>query len=286
MNRFAITLENKEDIGYYAKNGVDELIVYLKGYCFSGLKQFVMEDVLAIIGDARAYGMDVSVSMNRLFFPHETKKAAEIMAKIICAGAYVQFSDPALLRHALQNGLAAGMIYQPEMLVTNRCDADNWMDTGIHSVVISPLLTAEEIRDIAMHVSHTRLQIHGHSLMSMSGRKLLHAFTRETGIPAEKDLYLQEEKRDGKMPVFEDQNGTYIYTDYVLHSFMHMPYLKDVETLEISTLGMDREEAVFAMQLYRKIQNGMDGQEALELYRNRYPETVLFSGYYDEKTIR
>ena len=137
-----------------------------------------------------------------------------------------------------------------------------------------------------MHVSHARLQIHGYSMMSMSGRKLVQAFTKETGIPAGKDLYLQEEKRDGKMPVFEDLHGTYVYTDYALHSFGHMAYLKDVKTLEIHTLNMDKEEAVFAMQQYREILKGMDGQKALKQYQDKYPETVLSAGYYDEKTIR
>jgi len=286
MNRFAITLENIEDISFYGKNNADELIIFLKGYCFSGMKQLDASDLSEVIAQAKAYGMAVSVSMNRLFFPDEMEDALHTMEEAVYAGANVQFGDPALLRYALKKGFGEKLIYQPETLVTNRYDAQNWLDTGIRSVVISPLLTAEEIQDISMHVSHARLQIHGYSMMSMSGRKLVQAFTKETGIPAGKDLYLQEEKRDGKMPVFEDLHGTYVYTDYALHSFGHMAYLKDVKTLEIHTLNMDKEEAVFAMQQYREILKGMDGQKALKQYQNKYPETVLSAGYYDEKTIR
>ena len=117
MNRFAITLKNIEDISFYGKNKAAELIVFLKGYCFSGIKQLDAADLSQVIEQAKAYSMDVSVSMNRLFFPDEIEDALHTMEEAVYAGAYVLFGDPALLRYALKKGFAEKLIYQPETLV-------------------------------------------------------------------------------------------------------------------------------------------------------------------------
>ena len=254
MNRFTMTLEDKKDVYMYAQNGVDEILVYLKGYSFSGLRQFELDEIRDLVQKADSCNLRVSVSMNRLFFPDELDQSKEMLEKVCEAGASsVQCGDMALFRHAEKTGIAEKLVYQPAMLVTNRFDAAGWMDTGIGGIVISPLLTAEEIQNIAHVVRQTRLLIHGHMLMSISGRKLVGAYEKETGIKnlQRQGLSLREEKRDGLMPVYEDDRGTYIYSDYVLHSFLHMEELKEVQTFEISTLRLDPEEAVFALQEYR-----------------------------------
>ena len=73
--------------------------------------------------------------------------------------------------------------------------------------------------------------IHGRLLMSASRRRLLEAYQQKIGNPRSLQnnpaLSIREETRPQHMPVYENGEGTLIYTDFVQESFLELePFLK------------------------------------------------------------
>lgn len=286
MKRLTITCEDLHQVEEYIEQGCDEVILPFKDACFTSLHCFSLEEIQEAV---KRNPKRTTVLMNRLFGEEETAGAlAELEEVLACVDA-VYFADPALFRKAQQLQKADHMIYRPETLLTSCEDGAWWMQQGLQSVEISPLLTAEEICAIARKVPHTSLQIHGRLLMSVSKRKLLSAYGEVNGLPSlheKKDLYLREESREGKMPVYENTYGTLIDTDYMQESFAYIHALMEagVERFEIDTNGMKEDAVKDAITLYRALLDGKD--VSAKEYLTKYKEYPFETGYYGQKTVK
>lgn len=292
MNRLTVTLEDLDDLQNYQKEGVQEVILASAGHTFSALHEFTKEEVFAITKQAHAFNMQVIVLMNRLYSEGDMKEAQELMMEFLSSDIdLVMFQDPSLLRKAKEEDMQSHLIYRPETLMTSTNDASFWMKQGLHSVMIPSLLTKDEIRDIAENVAHTTVLIHGHTLMSVSKRKLISAYQKVTNKPFDvhsKDLTIQEMKRDGMMPLYENAYACMIYSDFIQESFQEMEEFKKagVERYEIDTAFMNQEMILDAIRIYRNILDQKDTSQQIQTYLTKYRDFHLSDGYYGEKTIK
>jgi putative protease len=289
MNYLSVTCTDLNNLEAVKKAGADEVILALQDACWSLSDGFSIEEILSACITAHALGLHVSVLMNRLFDQEEKEEAEEKLQKILKGGVdAVFFCDPALLLTAEKMHAEGKMIYRPETLLTSSEDAAWWLDQGLQAVMISPLLTSEELMEIGKQVPHTGLQIHGHTLMSVSKRKLLSAYSEASGLPdlhERKNLFLKEAKRDDLMPVFENNHGTMIFTDFVLESFDYIQSFAKagIERFEVDSEDVDPESVIDALRLYRSLLDGesVDAQN----YRKKY-DLPFSTFYYQEKTIK
>lgn len=286
MKILTVTCENRDEIAEDIALGCDEIIVALEKGCFTSMHGFSLEEITSI---AKENPKRTVVLMNRLFGEEETAWAKQCLQQLLNAVDGLMFADPGLMKTAEACHQENKMIYRPETLLTSANDAAWWMKQGLQSVVISPLLTEEEICTIAQNVAHTCLQIHGRLLMSVSKRKLLDAYAKVNGLAdlqEKKDLYLREDSREGRMPIYENAYGTMIYTDYIQESFAYMPSFLQagIERFEIDTNGLARQAVQDAIVIYRSILDGTenDGRAYLE----KYQSLPLSTGYYGQKTIK
>ena len=67
MVKTAVTCEDSRLIGALRKAGADEVILALENGCFSALKPFAADEIIALSTRVHAEGMTLSVLMNRLF---------------------------------------------------------------------------------------------------------------------------------------------------------------------------------------------------------------------------
>ena len=262
--------------------GADEIAVALQGYACSGLEPFRLEQLKSL--------GPVSVLMNRLLFPEELE-SAETVLEALCSLEipHIYFADPGLALLAEQKGLKGRLIYRPETLVTSGQDARWWQEQGIAAVSVSPLITREELLSFCQG---TEVTVYGRLLMSASRRCLLSAYGETAGLSQElrgsRTLSIREAKRSEHMPIFEDESGTLIYTDYVLESFR---FLQDLESHGTARLYLDSalssfESACSAMQAYRRILAGGDAEAERTAWLKANPAIPVSTGYYEEKTIR
>jgi Collagenase and related proteases len=285
MKILTILCENKEQAAKNLSLGCDEVILVLKDGCFSALSGCTVEEITAI---AKENSKRTAVLMNRLFGQEEIEQAQKTLCELLPQVDAVLFADPALLQQAKLIHMEHKMIYRPETLLTSAKDGAWWMAQGLQSVQISPLLTKEEILEIAANVPHAGLQIHGRLLMSVSKRKLLDAYASYhagTSLHEKDGLYLREDSREGRMPVYENAYGTMIYTDYVQESFAYVPEFlaAGLERFEIDTYTLKDEEIRDAITMYRAL---LDGRTITDIYAQAHADLPLSSGYYGQKTIK
>ena len=96
-----------------------------------------------------------------------------------------------------------------------------------------------------------------------------------------------EEKRDGRMPVYENAYACMIYSDFVQESFDEMPSFMNIDRFVIDGTWLSRQESIAALRIYQGLLDGKDMQEEIIQYRNTYgKEGRLSDGYYGLKTIR
>lgn len=143
----------------------------------------------------------------------------------------IYFHDLGIMDIAKNYDLFNKLIYDGKTVLCNSLDTTFILNKGIDSVVLSREITLKEIKDIIhCNAGKVDLQIFGHLRMSYSKRKFLKNYfneiNKEYDYLNKETLYLVEEKRDYKMPIVEDENGTYIYTDYVLEMFNEICDLK------------------------------------------------------------
>lgn len=275
------------------KEGADEVLFAVKGQTFSAFHEYEPEQIEGMTVQLHGKGMQSSVLMNRLYGEEDIKKAEEVMEQFIKAGVdSVQFADPGLLVRAVSLHGMDHMIYRPETLMTNERDAAWWNEQGISGVMISSLLTAGEIEEIASHTPHAGIVIHGRQLMSVSKRPLLLAYEKVCGedmhLCSSMKVSLREDKRDGHMPVYENDRAMMVYSDYVQSSFNEMDgFIKsDIERYEIDTAWMSKEEVLSAVHAYHQILNGGSAESIGSEYRKKFAEIPLSDGYYGQKTIK
>lgn len=274
-------------------NGADEVMIACRDQTFSAMKEYDEKEIVSFIPEGHAMGLKVSVLMNRLYDQKEIFNAQAIMKDFLFHDIdYIYFADPGLLNEAVQIHQENRMIYEPETLVTSSQDASFWMEQGLGSTVISPLITENEILHITQNVAHTSLMIHGRQMMSVSRRHLLQAYAdasdKKVSYAYNEHLSLREDKRNGYMPVFENKYGTIIYTDFIQESFDEMDAFMNngVERFVIEDVFLPCDALLDAIKAYRSILNGKNAEMIGKEYRKRYSDLPLSNGYYGQKTIR
>lgn len=292
MKTTAMTCSNRIDMKEFVDHHIDEVIVTARDCAFSAMKEMDEEEIMACMDEAHACGMKLSLMANRLFDQDEIDAMAEMVIHYLKQGVdSVIFADPGLLYEVKKVGCADRMIYQPDTLVTSSFDASFWMEQGLKSTVLSSLITRDEIVDISKKVPGLSLIIHGRLLMSVSKRKLLKSFQQDTGLDFQsehnRNLYLVEEKRDGKMPVYEDDHACMIFSDFVQESFDEIPMFENIDRFVIDASWLGLDESLQAADIYHGLLMGNDMKEEIAIYRDTWgKEKELSDGYYGLKTIR
>lgn len=284
---------NLQDITLLKENGADEITFGLKDNIFSALYGFTLSEISEGVQICHNNGLKAAALMNRLYDEKDIGEAEETLHRLLETGVdYIEAADPGLFLYAEKMGKMDHMIYRSETLMTNKEDASWWMDTGIASVVISPLLTEAELVEISETVKHTSLMIHGYQLMSVSKRKLLstwkEASSSDTDVKDNHHLFLEESSRKQKMPAYENDHAMMIYTDFMQASFekMNMFINAGVERMILEDVWMREQAFLDALQSYKAIINGSDGTLTGQKYHEKYPDLPLSEGYYGQKTIK
>lgn len=120
--------------------------------------------------------------------------------------------------------------------------------------------------------------------------------TEAASTPAKKDwqavgnknLTLIEKSRSAKMPVYEDETGTLIYSDDVLDSFNFIDEVLKASPFALLVEGSfaDIEMQAEAVKAYSRILAGEDAKTIGAEYQEKFREEPFDSGYYEQKTVK
>ena len=283
-----VTLTNKNNIQKFNSLGINGVIVGQKDFSFRFNRYFNNDELKEISTEIHQLNMKLYLNINRIIHEEELDDLKKYLIKVQQYVDGIYFNDLSILNYAKKLNILNKLIYHPDTLMTNYYDINFYLDKDINSVMISPLITLEEINEIAKNTNQKLdMIIHGYLNMSYSRRKFitnyLNYIHKENTYVNNLDMSLIESTRTNKMPILEDEFGTSIFTDFIQNSFNEINNLKDIlGRLIIDDIFLNDEELFDAIELYQKILNHKDYD--LDLFFNKYKEHNYGTGYYYQKT--
>ncbi len=253
---------------------------------------FSKEEIKEGIKRAQTQECMSAVLMNRMYTDEELDEAKQYMIEMDQAQVdWFYYQDPAIYMIAKELNLEGKLVYDPDTLLTNSNDVKVIQELGIHHGVISKEITKDEMIEILRKVQGKSEVIgFGYLKLSTSKRKLIQSYCDEVAIQNtmrnSQEGYLIESTREGKMPIVEDEQGTHIYTDYVLCALEEISDFMsaDLEWLRVESHFIEKEVIHEFLKSLRQVIDGVDATKVKDEFTEKYPELPWSSGYMYQKT--
>lgn len=225
------------------------------------INKFGLDDVKTAIELAHKLKKKIYVTVNIYAHNRHLEKLPEYLKKLNewrPDGLLV--SDPGILQMVKKYAPKLEIHLSTQANATNWQAVKFWYEQGVKRVVLGREVTIEEIKEIHKKVPKVELEyfVHGAMCMSYSGRCMLSAWL--TGRSANQgdcaqpcrwkykveglQGFVEEPQRPGqKIPVEEDQNGTYIFNSKDLCLLEYLQELVDVGVVSFKIEGRAKSVA-------------------------------------------
>ena len=253
-----VTLRNTRNLDKII-NVVDGVII---GSEFCSGYQYTLKDLSGISEYVRKNNRKVYFVVDEFISEDELSRLnvyLEYLASLKPDGIY--FHDFAVYDVATMYGLKDLLIYDGKSVLCNSLETSYFLSKGLNGVVISSVLTIEEVEKIIKACpKKIDMQIFGHLRLSSSKRKFVTNYLKQIKSPIvdikDKKLTIVEEQRKDEMPILEDHNGTKIYSDYIFETYNEIPELSEyLNRGIIDTLFIEDTMILQVLRDYRKITN-------------------------------
>ena len=279
---------NIDHLALYKQHHIDRIVVSMDQVSVRSIQVVNKEELKNLVDEA--HKMELEVALNALNFMMEEKICVFEDVLLYCKEVgvdYIYYSDMGVFQIAKELNIQEKMIYQPTTLIASSLDANHYLDLGIHSVVLSREITFEEMKHILEKCNQCEIGVFGYNAMMHSKRRLLTSYFEFTGLENKsdsKELYLMEENRSEKMPVFEDETGTHVLSGSVFSMFKEIHELNNCD-FKIEGIHLNEEFILKVANDVYEIKNGnVDGKECFTSYQETYPELNITDGFMYKKT--
>ncbi|MHA7137202.1 peptidase U32 family protein [Rossellomorea arthrocnemi] len=276
-----VTPVSVSDIEPLALAGADSFMIGEQRYGLRLAGEFSREDVAEAIKAAHKYGKKVYVAMNALFHNDKIAELDDYIAFLIEAGAdAIVFGDPAVLMAAREVAPDMLLHWNTETTATNWYTCNYWGRKGAKRAVLARELSMDTIVEMKENAEvEIEVQVHGMTCMFQSKRSLLGNYFEYRGKAMEienrkeqRNMFLHDEERHNKYPIYEDENGTHIMSpnDMCIVDELGEMIEAGIDSFKIDGVRKSSEYILEVTKLYRK---------AIDLY-------VEDEDQYDEKKDR
>lgn len=279
----------KEGINDINKYG--SIILAMENFSIGQDHTYTDKEIIEISKKAKEDKVKVYVLCNKMIFDDEVeslKKTLEFLKDLDIDGIY--FSDMAVFMLARDLKMHSLLIYAPGMVVVNSLDVKEYLKLGIQAVELANEITLEEKIEIAKNNPHqVGVVISGYMLMSYSKRLALSNYfneiNKDVDVINNYDLSLIEATRSGQMPIYQDDEGTYIYSEYILDSFKFIKDLMqiDFKFFRIDGIFLSEKMILDLLNAYSKQIKNVDQDFSLEI-KNKYSNYTFDNIFYTTET--
>jgi U32 family peptidase len=258
-----VTPTKVEDILPLIEAGADAFIIGEQKFGLRLAGEFNRDDVKKTIELAQSKGKKVYVAMNAIFHNEKIELLNDYIAflKEVNADAIV-FGDPAVLMAARETAPDMKLHWNTETTATNWYTCNYWGRKGAKRAVLARELSMDAIVEIKENAEvEIEVQVHGMTCMFQSKRSLLGNYYEYQGKAMEienrreqKNMFLHDEERSNKYPIFEDENGTHIMSpnDICIIDELQEMVEAGVDSFKIDGILKDIDYLVAVTALYRK----------------------------------
>lgn len=252
-----------EDILPLIEAGADAFVVGEQRYGLRLAGEFSREDVKKAIELAHQYNKKVYVAMNAIFHNELVEELDDYIAFVRDAGAdAIIFGDPAVLMAAREVAPEMKLHWNTETTATNWFTCNYWGEKGAKRAVLAREINMDAIVEMKEHAKvELEVQVHGMTCMFQSRRTLIGNYFEYQGKvmnvenrQQNKNMFLHDDERNNKYPIFEDFNGTHIMSpnDICIIDELQEMIEAGIDSFKIDGILKDQQYLVAVTKLYRK----------------------------------
>ena len=221
---------------------------FLVGEQLFGLRlagEFSLEDIRDASLLTKEHGKKLYVAMNGIYHNDKVEILAPYMIKLqeICVDGIV-FGDPAVIIARREAEVTIPLHWNTEQTATNYFQANYWGKRGATRAVVARELSLDEIVETKENTDiQIEVQVHGMTCMFQSKRSLLGNYFLYNDKVMEvenhsknKTMFLHDKERSNKYPIFEDANGTHIFSP---NDMCMIDELNELIDAEVDSLKID-----------------------------------------------
>ncbi len=275
-----------EDLDKY-----ESIVVAPDRFAIANDHSFSNKQIEGLCRLCKSKGVKIYVLVNKMMFDEDLEDLfthLEWIKELGVNGIY--FADLAVYMIAKDLEIENKLIYSPGMTVVNSEDVKEYLELNIMGLELANELTLDEKLLIAYNnPNKVGVVISGYLLMSYSKRKVLSNYFREINkelnLDQNYDLRLKERTRDGLMPVYEDEHGSYIYSEYVFHSYNVMDQLLKApfKYFRIDGIFLSKDLIEDLLDAYEAQVLGRN-DDFLDFIENKYQDLYFDDIFYQTKT--
>lgn len=216
-----VTPHSVAHVEHLIEAGADAFLIGEQKFGLRLPGEFTISDIEMVVSLAHTANKKVYVAMNALFHNDKVDALQPYMEKLASLGVDgITFGDPAVVMAKREAGLDIPLHWNTETTATNWFTANYWGKRGANRAVLARELSMEEIIEIKENAEVAiEVQVHGMTCMFQSKRSLLgnYFLYQDKAMEIEnrsknKNMFLHDKERHNKYPIFEDTNGTHIFS--------------------------------------------------------------------------
>ncbi|QEY19307.1 U32 family peptidase [Psychrobacillus sp. AK 1817] len=216
-----VTPKNIEHIRELIQAGADAFLV---GEQYFGLRlagEFSVEEIAEATKLVREHNKKIYVAMNDIFHNDKVDELGPYLQKMQEIGVdAIVFGDPAVIIAKREAEVTIPLHWNTEQTATNFFTANYWGKRGATRAVLARELSLEEVIEIKENAEvEIEAQVHGMTCMFQSKRSLIgnYFLFQDKAMEVENrsqnnNMFLHDKERSNKYPIYEDQNGTHIFS--------------------------------------------------------------------------
>ncbi|SOC36370.1 peptidase U32 family protein [Ureibacillus acetophenoni] len=216
-----VTPKTVDHINELLNAGADAFVIGEQQFGLRLAGEFTVSEVQEATELIHAANKKVYVAVNALFHNDRLDALDNYLKEMQKIGVdALIFGDPAVLVAVRELGITIPLHWNPETTATNWFQANYWAERGAKRAVLARELSLDEIIEIKENSKlEIEVQVHGMTCMFQSKRKLLGNYFLYRGEAMEienrkenKKMFLHDKERKNKYPIYEDLNGTHIFS--------------------------------------------------------------------------
>ena len=262
MSELIITPSTLEEI--YLYNEADCYLLGNSSFCVRYNHSYSNEEILKASKIIKELNKQLFININKIFQETELNKLREylLFLKEIEVNA-ILFSDFAVLKICQELNISDKCIMYHETYPTNTNDLEVILSFGIKGAIISKEVEIETIKNAAIF-NNVGMIAFGHIEIFNSKRKLLETYSQQYDINKELvnsyNVKIKEMTRDNLYPLFQDKNGTNIFTSFVYSALKDFKELNDlnIKYFIIDTIFLDQEYVIKVLKIFNDLRNGIN----------------------------
>ncbi|MEK4091263.1 peptidase U32 family protein [Viridibacillus sp. FSL H8-0110] len=258
-----VTPQSVEHVEALIQAGADAFLIGEQQFGLRLAGEFSIEQVAAATEKIHAAGKKVYVAMNAIFHNDRVDALAPYMRKLAEIGVdAIVFGDPAMIIARREAEVTIPLQWSPETIATNWFQADYWGKRGATRTVLARELSMDEVIEIKENTKfEIEVQVHGMTCMFQSKRSLLgnYFLYQDKAMEVEnrkenRNMFLHDDERNNKYPIYEDLNGTHIFSpnDLCIIDELDELFEAGIDSFKIEGVLQSPEYVVTVTKCYRK----------------------------------